>query len=71
MYIEATTKLNTMVIYYCYLQIFYVVGLIFGAYQSATFSNTLATTKGVHEYHALVGGFVMAFGVLLSGGATL
>ncbi len=54
-----------------HFQVFFIGGIIYGAYLSASLSGTLGKSQPVSQYHALVGGFLMAFGVLLTGGATL
>ena len=45
-----------------WLALAFTVGSVLGAFASAYSTNVWATSRGVHPYNALLGGFVMVFG---------
>lgn len=51
-------------------QIFYVGGVILGAYLSASASGTLGTAKGAPPMYSFVGGFLIILGARIAGGCT-
>lgn len=51
-------------------QVFFVLGVIFGAMLSSLISHTIAQTDGVGWAVSFIGGFVMLFGARVGGGCT-
>jgi len=51
-------------------QIFYVAGVVSGAYFSAYLSDSVGVSKGVPVNYALAGGFLIFFGARIAGGCT-